>query len=85
MPAGVVLSVRSLRAGTRPLGAGTESVIEVRAALGAFGGERAALFIDLAIERFGHKKKIKRDAVNGFLRSGKGLVARSCNQQNDLG
>jgi hypothetical protein len=38
MPAGVVLSVRSLRAGTRPLGAGTEPVIEVRAALGAFGG-----------------------------------------------
>jgi hypothetical protein len=38
MPPGVVLSVRNLRAGTRPLGAGTEPVIEVRAALGAFGG-----------------------------------------------
>jgi hypothetical protein len=38
MPAGVVLSVRSLRAGTRALGAGTESIIEVRAALGAFSG-----------------------------------------------
>ena len=38
MPPGVVLSVRSLRAGTRPLGTGTEPIIEVRAALGAFGG-----------------------------------------------
>jgi hypothetical protein len=31
-------------------------------------------FIDLANERFGHKKKTKRDPVNGFLRSGKGLA-----------
>ncbi len=38
MPAGVVLSIRSVRGTTRPTAAGTESVIGVRAALGAFGG-----------------------------------------------
>ena len=38
MPAGVVLSIRSIEATTRPLGNGTESVIGVRAALAAFGG-----------------------------------------------
>ena len=39
MPPGVVLSIRSVRATTRPTAAGgTESVIGVRAALGAFGG-----------------------------------------------
>jgi hypothetical protein len=39
MPPGVVLSVRSVRATTRPAaGGGTEPVIGVRAALGAFGG-----------------------------------------------
>jgi hypothetical protein len=38
MPAGVVLSIRSIEATTRPLGNGTEAVIGVRAALAAFGG-----------------------------------------------
>lgn len=39
MPAGVVLSIRSVRGTTRPMaGGGTEPVIGVRAALGAFGG-----------------------------------------------
>jgi hypothetical protein len=39
MPTGVVLSIRSVRPLTRPLdGGGTEPVIGVRAALGAFGG-----------------------------------------------
>jgi hypothetical protein len=39
MPAGVVVSIRGVRATTRPLpGGGTEPVIGVRAALGAFGG-----------------------------------------------
>jgi hypothetical protein len=39
MPPGVVLSIRSVRSTTRPTAAGgTESVIGVRAALGAFGG-----------------------------------------------
>jgi hypothetical protein len=38
MPAGVVLSVRSVRATTRPLGSSTEPVIGVKAALGSFGG-----------------------------------------------
>jgi hypothetical protein len=39
MPAGVVLSIRSVRATTRPTGAGsTENVIGVRAALAGFGG-----------------------------------------------
>ena len=39
MPAGVVLSVRGVRATTRPAaGGGTEAVIGVRGALGAFGG-----------------------------------------------
>lgn len=38
MPAGVVLSIRSVRATTRPTSAGPETVIGIRAALGAFGG-----------------------------------------------
>lgn len=38
LPAGVVLSIRSVRATTRTAPAGPESVIGVRAALGAFGG-----------------------------------------------
>ena len=39
MPAGVVLSVRGVRPTTRPAaGGGTEAVIGVRGALGAFGG-----------------------------------------------
>lgn len=39
MPAGVVLSIRSVRATTRPTAAGgTENVIGVRAALAGFGG-----------------------------------------------
>jgi len=38
LPAGVVLSVRGIRATTRSTPAGPESVIGVRAALGAFGG-----------------------------------------------
>jgi hypothetical protein len=38
LPAGVVLSIRSVAAKTRPLGAGTEPVIAFRGALGAFGG-----------------------------------------------
>lgn len=38
LPAGVILSVRSVRATTRPMGTGSEAVIGVRAALGAFGG-----------------------------------------------
>jgi hypothetical protein len=40
LPAGVVLSIRRVEAATRPLagGGGTEPVIRVFAALGAFGG-----------------------------------------------
>lgn len=38
MPAGVVLSVRAVRATTRPLAGGAESVIGVSACLGGFGG-----------------------------------------------
>jgi hypothetical protein len=38
MPPGVVRSIRNIRGTTRPLGGGTEGVIGVLAALGAFGG-----------------------------------------------